>query len=261
MPRELAYIAVEGPHDIEFVARLLKPRGFARVRQLPTLDPYWADLVPKTYPPDDDLLKRVPIPLFFQSATHAVAIQSAIGVSNLVSLIQGTLDLKQNALPGALGIVLDADDGQSPQQRFSALVTELEAKGVFAAAQSPANMGGVTAGNPRWGIYVLPDNAAPGTLEDILLECADSAYPNLKQHAGTFVRDFDRGKLFGDDMDDFNTPAGPKKAQVACISSVLKPGKAIQVSIQDNRWLEGSTLTLPRVAALSNFLRQLLALP
>ena len=61
MPRELAYIAVEGPHDIEFVARLLKPRGFARVRQLPTLDPYWADLVPKTYPPDDDLLKRVPI--------------------------------------------------------------------------------------------------------------------------------------------------------------------------------------------------------
>ena len=87
MPREFTYIAVEGPHDIEFVARLLKPNGFARVRKLSDLDPYWGNLVPKDFPPDDDLLKRVPVPLFFQTATRSVAIQSATGVSRLVSLV------------------------------------------------------------------------------------------------------------------------------------------------------------------------------
>jgi hypothetical protein len=261
MPSKLAYIGVEGPHDIEFVARLLKPRGFTRVKRLADLDPYWVDLVPKTYPPDDVLLKRVPVPFFFQSTTHAVAIQSAIGVSNLVSLVQGTLDLKQNALPAAVGVILDADGDQTPQQRFSAILTELATKGVLTVGQAPANLGGVTTGNPRWGIYVLPDNAARGTLEDILLECADTAYPNLKQHAETFVNGFDQAQLTEGDTDDFNKPAGPNKTRVACISSVLKPGKAIQVSIQDNRWFEGPTLTLRRVVAVSDFLRQLLALP
>jgi hypothetical protein len=261
MAREFVYIAVEGPHDIEFVARLLKPKGFARVRRLTDLDPYWANLVPRGYPPDDDLLKRVPVPVFFQTDTHAVAVESAIGISNLVSLVQETLELKQGALPGAVGIILDADDLQVPQARFDAIVAGLQATGALAVAQAPINMAVVTASAPRWGVYVLPDNVTAGTLEDILLECADISYPDLKQHAQAFVAGFDRTKLTGSDIKDFNKPAGPNKARVACLSSVLKPGKAIQVSIQDNRWFEGDALKLPRVASMSTFLHQLLALP
>ena len=259
MPREFTYIAVEGPHDIEFVARLLKPNGFARVRKLSDLDPYWVNLVPKDFPPDDDLLKRVPVPLFFQTATRSVAIQSATGVSRLVSLVQGTLDIKQQELPNAVGIILDADSAQSPQQRFTAILSELSDKGVLLAAKAPAAMGDVTANSPRWGIYVLPDNKTAGTLEDVLLECADLVYPNLKAGAEAFVTGINRGLLMENELDETKNTAGLNKARVNCISSVLKPGKAIQVSIQENRWLDGKALNLPRVVAASNFLVRLIA--
>ena len=255
-----AYLVVEGPHDIEFVARLLRPFGFHRVGRMQDLNAYWKILVPTSFPHNDDLLKRVPVPTFFHSATHEVALHSAVGISNIAKQVQDTLVLKQNSLPDAVGIILDADNAQTPAQRFAALVTDLGNRGALNPAGAPANAGAVTAGNPRWGFYVLPDNAAQGTLEDVLLECAGLAYPDLLHHANAFVGGFDPAQCQGTDLNDFNLPAGPNKARVDCVSSILKPGKAIQVSIQDNRWLEGPTLALPRVTAVTAFLRQLLAI-
>lgn len=263
MPRRFAYIVVEGPHDIEFVARLLKPFGFLRVKALDDLDPYWVPLVPKEFPPDGDLLKRVPVPIFFQTATHAVAIESAIGISNIAARAEETLTFIQGIKqtpPEAVSMILDADEGKAPPARFADLVKDLTGRGVVSQANVPANLGNVTAGNPRWGIYVLPDNQSEGTLENILLECADQVYPNLKAGADTFVKGIDRTKLNSGERDGTKNAAGLNKAWIGCMSSVLRPGKAIQVSIQDNRWLDGATLNLPRVQAVTTFLQQLLVI-
>jgi len=47
---------------------------------------------------------------------------------------------------------------------------------------------------------------------------------------------------------------------VGCIANVLRPGKSVQVSIQDNRWVTAETLTLPSMAPLDQFLQDLFSL-
>jgi hypothetical protein len=45
------------------------------------------------------------------------------------------------------------------------------------------------------------------------------------------------------------------------MASILKPGKAIQMSIQDNHWLrEEAVLKLPRLLSIKDFLAKLFAL-
>jgi hypothetical protein len=129
------YLVVEGPHDVEFVGRLLKPRGFHRTKVLSALDPYWVRLVPRTFPVDDDdedLLKRVPVPTFFASDTHSVAVQSAVGDTRLVQTVEESLLL----LPGivadltGVGILLDADEQRAPAARFATIRAGLTALGL-----------------------------------------------------------------------------------------------------------------------------------
>ena len=62
------YLVVEGPHDIEFVGCLLKKvHKLKRIVKNNELDPYWNLIIPKTFPPDGDLRKRMPVPAFFQN--------------------------------------------------------------------------------------------------------------------------------------------------------------------------------------------------
>lgn len=106
----------------------------------------------------------------------------------------------------------------------------------------------------------MPDNQSQGTLEDLLLDAGGSAYPQLLQAAGEYAASASKStELQKDDLDEFNKPAGLKKATAAAMASILKPGKAIQVSIQDNRWLEPTSLNLPRIKALREFLDALIA--
>lgn len=57
---------------------------------------------------------------------------------------------------------------------------------------------------------------------------------------------------------ELRAPAGKKKSTLAITSSLLKPGKAIQNSISDNRWIVDA-LDEPLVALLNVFLTSLLA--
>jgi hypothetical protein len=44
------------------------------------------------------------------------------------------------------------------------------------------------------------------------------------------------------------------------MTSILRPGKAVQTSIQDNRWLRNQALAIPRIAAVQTFLTELFEL-
>jgi hypothetical protein len=253
------YLVVEGPHDVEFVGRILRPYGFRRIRLKSALDPFWEGLVPEVFPIDDDLLKRVPVPIFFSSDTHSVAVRSAIGDTQIAKALYFNLSTLR---PGQLselvgiGVMLDADTVTTPVNRFA------EIKGQIATFPLPLSLpndaGEIAQGSPKVGVFVLPDNRSQGTLEDVLLECAGIAYPSLLAGADTFVRGVDVNDLTRDDRKEFEKSAGKNKAIVSSISSILKPGKAIQVSIQDNRWLKDDALNLPRVKAVQAFLAELL---
>lgn len=263
-----AYIVVEGPHDVEFVARLLKPAGFERVKDFEQLDPEWRHLVPTKFPHRGDLLKRVPVPTFLRNATHSVALDSATGITEIVPRLEESCVVlaSQQVHLDCIGVILDADDdGHDPAARYTQLRTQLEIPNL-SAFRWPPRPGDVMPGPPRCGVFVLPDNRRAGTLEDLLIAASDAAYPGLHADAAAFVErvvaDPTALGLINKDLKDLRKPAGERKATLATVASVLKPGKSIAVAIQDCRWLDRAALQqLPLLAAVQAFLHQLLELP
>lgn len=257
------YLVAEGPHDVEFIGAMLKPHGIRRIQLEKVLDPLWAPLIPRTFPPSDgDLLRRIDMPAFFASPTHSVAIHSAIGDTKLVRTLTQTFTAFPDltARLSSTAIILDADnDRRKPLgDRFAAIRTGMRTLGLAI----PDGPGQVHVGSPRSGIFIFPDNTSPGTLEDLLLDAAKQIYPALYassvRHVTTMLAD--RGWALGDDLEEINKPAGVNKATVASLGSILKPGKAIQTSIQDNRWLAPDALALPRIRGFAGFLAALLDL-
>ncbi len=257
MPK-FGYLVVEGPHDVEFVYRLLSPFRLERVKLLKDLDSYMVPLVPRDFPHGGDLQKRVPVPLFLQSQTHAIAIHSAIGDTRLVETVEESAILIDNfnSMTG-VGIILDTDQEVPAANRYAKIKVEMQVKG-FVLPDSP---GEVSAGPPRFGAFVLPDNSSVGNLEDLLIECAQTAYPHLLNSARMHIKSAkqDSSLQKGDGEDLTKTPVC-NKAIVGAIASVLRPGKAIQTSIQDNKWFRDDNLKLSRVKAVQDFLINLLEL-
>ena len=259
-----AYFLVEGPHDVEAVGRILKHHGAERVRHKTRLDDFWQPLVPQTFPFEDDMMKRVPVPTFFQGPDFSVAVQSAGGdvdkfIQTLERLSKPAISklFKVNKLI-AIGLFCDADVTH-PMERCQSIVKELTGKAdrispfaeVLASITEP---GLVTDGPPRSGLYIFPDNDATGTLEHLLLDCAAVTYPDLLMTARDYVG------TVPTDLKKKWDPSDEHKVLIGCIANVLRPGKANQVSIQDNKWICKETLHLPQVDKLNQFIIQLLAL-
>jgi hypothetical protein len=257
--RHFGYLVVEGQHDIAFVGELLKTFQFQRLPYKNQVDKFWEKLIPTTFPNEKgDLLKRVHVPAFFETPTHSIAINTAEGDTKLVETLHETYTLLPHSEQvSSYGIFLDADKKLLPQARHNILTSEIKR---LLPLTFPLQPGKVTASKPFCGIYVLPDNQQLGTLEDILLECAEANYAGLKSTAQQYLDTVDLNALQKDDKEELRKPAGRKKAHIGSIASVLKPGKTIQVSIQDNRWLAGAALDLPMVKSVRNFLAQLLKL-
>lgn len=266
MEAQTLLLVVEGPHDQAVCARLLRLQGFKAIHDLQRLKDLhapWDQLVPKTWPAKGaDLLTRHPVPLFLGSNSgHSVAIQSAIGDSALVKKLASSLAILPG-MPSAVGMVVDADTMEVAKRQKSLLESirkhEDRATSGLDFPSQPGIVGGVA---PRLGMFVLPDNIASGTLEDLLLEAGSIPYPGLRSEAEAFVSlARGLGELTPADLAEIGKPAGEKKAVVSAMSSILRPGKAIQVSLEDNRWFDAPSLSLPRVAALSQFLGDLLAI-
>ncbi|MBD2452935.1 hypothetical protein H6G80_02320 [Nostoc sp. FACHB-87] len=250
------YIVAEGPQDIEFLIRLLKFYNLRRVTRLSALDPFWEPLVPKTFPVDDDLMKRVPVPTFLENSELSIALHSAVGITRLANTVEESLALISSAEIFSVGFVLDADSNETPSARFNALINEIQS----IALPLPSALGKVTNTSPRCGIFIMPNNLVAGTLEDILLECAKLNYPDLLQLALNYVSSIDQSQLSKDDLRELNKPSGKNKAVISIISSILKPGRTLQVSIQDNRWIDETTLMIESVNLVKTFLDEILGI-
>ena len=245
------YIVVEGPQDIEFLISVLKYYyNLRRVKFLSELDLFWKPLVPKTFLIDDDLMKRVPVPTFLQNADLSIALHSANGIDRLANTIEESLALIPPSKIFGIGIFLDADDIETPQERFNKLISKLSSQGL----SPPSILGEVMKGSPQCGIFIAPNNKDSGTLENILLECAEVNYPDLLNLSNRYLSEIDATKLTGKDLKELKKPAGKKKAIISIISSILKPSKALQVSIQDNRWVDEKTIQLDSIKLVKKFL-------
>jgi hypothetical protein len=258
--RQFGYLAVEGPTDVEFVGRLLRPSGLKRVERATDLDRFWERLIgEKQFPYRGSLTARIPAPGFFQNESHSVAAESAGGIKNLVTAVESakaTLGLRWNEV-SALGVFADADWDDQPTGRFQRLKNELQGIGLPVSTSAP---GEISDGHPRLGIYVFPDNRRQGTLEDLLNECAAKVYPGLLDGARAFVSGVDRTVLSPEDFEEVAKPPGEIKARLGCVASLLVPGSTLQVSVARNRWLRDDALAIENIAAVHAFLKRLLGL-
>ena len=256
MARKLGYLVVEGPHDVEFAIRLIRSRvHLVRVRDIKLLDETLRKLVPRDFPYEGDLLKRVPVPTFLQNEDLAIAIHSAGGDSKIAACLEGTFDVIDSKEFSVVGVILDSDSMISPEARHKNLLQLVESLTVKFSSVP----GELFEGPPRTGIYVLPDNQAQGTLEDLLLECGAVAYPAQLSSAKAFV-DGVFSACTGGDFKKLRSPAGRNKAVVGAVAGLLRPGKAVQVSIQDNGWLKRDALQITRVKKVCDFLDELFGL-
>jgi hypothetical protein len=257
MAVEYVLLVVEGPHDVAFVGRILrKLEGFQRIQRESDLDSFWSALVPRAYPPDGDLLKRVPVPSFFRSPEKSVAVRPVVGDSKIaVGLAADLATLGQADDLAAVGLVLDSD-ASAPSERHESLVGGIRKKAGFDLPDTP----GVVMGKPRRGVFILPNNQDPGTLESVLVECAESAYPNVLNHARAYVAQCEGDSDFAKLCEAFQNESYRRKALVGAIANVLKPCKAVQTSIEDNDWISPATQGNQHVSRFHAFLRQLLGI-
>jgi hypothetical protein len=254
MTMKYAYLVVEGPHDVEAIGRILKKHDFKRIENEGSLDDYWSPMIPRNFPIDGDLLRRVPVPTFFQKEGYSVAVHVAGGVNKIPKTLRLTLLNLNNSAEkdnlSAIGIFLDADKTLAIEccKEICGKISDVPE---FSRIKKP---GKVEIMDQRIGVFVFPNNNDDGTLENVLIECAEVVYPNLLSAASNYIRSIDLSfKQKWGQSDE-------SKVIVGCIANVLRPGKSNQVSIQDNEWISQSTEHLSSVRKLNQFIIDLLGL-
>ena len=251
MSRKYCFLATEGPHDQAAITRLLQLAGFEKFKgKTKELDPFWEGFIPK-YPKGGNLYTRMDMPTILTSPTHSVAIYCGEGsnlVKNIILIVTNYPRYAQEI--HAFGLIVDADEKQ-PHALAKKRAKELQTS--FPTLSEVPDV--VSAGTPRTGIYVLPDNKRSGVLDSILVDCAAVTYPDHKIGASRFLNGLDSKHTQ-------HLNAGARdKAVVACITSIIRPGQTNTSSIAQDNWITEKTITNKDIVSLRHFLRELLELP
>ena len=258
-------LIVEGPQDAQCIGSLLSPSQFKRVTNSEQLPEEWRVIVNTTFPAKGRGINQPhAVPHFYRREDGIlVAIVVAGSDSQLATALAAQLDVLKDTqdiplTPAAIGYILDRDHKDTPAKRHETLLkklTELEVAFAF-----PLQPGTVSADAPRTGVFIVPDNQNQGTLEDVLLESGAVAYEPQIQQATAFVDMFDKAGLTEDDTEEGRKPSGRKKQIVGTVAAMLKPGRALATTLQDNRWLKGDALNTPLAIGLRKWLHELLDL-
>jgi hypothetical protein len=267
-------IVVEGPHDAAFIGRLLAENGLTKVRLRNSVDDYWAPLIPTQFPanPQGRLDHVVRFPDIYETADPhltSVAIAVAGGDSRLIPEVQASLEILDVALLGGVALVSDADDiGVDARfQRLNDGLNRVNAESVADELRGfplilPPAAGSVSAGAPRVGIHIFPDNKHEGTLERVLLECGKTSYAPYCDPAIEFVNTIDASRPQNvAELENLRAGSGRDKAAAATVGGILFPGSSLAVSIEQGSWLNPLSGTEVGVASARSFLAQFLGTP
>ena len=107
---------------------------------------------------------------------------------------------------------------------------------------------------------MLPDGESTGTIESILLSCAETRFAGLTAKARKFVEALPvpEDNISCDDLKQFYRPSGKAKAMMGCISNQFRPGRPIHAAIEDIDFLNDDTEQLADVAPYVHFIRDLI---
>ena len=233
-------IIVEGAHDIALLEKLLRLNDVdKKIHNEKDLPEVWKHTIPARYPFNSDRLDRItPIPSFVKNAEISVAIKNANSDTEIMSVLRQTLHLMEiKELDQISGIMLicDADDLTADKKRHK-LLASVEEKEDFILDEKTMELDVQIKKIPLY-TFVFPDDSSKGNLENLLLQTAEVEYPELLRLATEYV------EKASDICTDLRKEQKAKKATVGCIANAMKPGKANQVSIADDKWVSQKTIT------------------
>ncbi|WOV85027.1 hypothetical protein PGH26_03610 [Sporosarcina jeotgali] len=246
------YFIVEGVHDTAAIGRFLKQFNLSRIQRIEKLDPFWERTIPKSFPHEGDLLKRVPVPMYFQNDVISVAIQTAGSDSLIAATFNGLVNIDYDELSG-IAVFCDADE-KVAEERFEQVYQSLLKSSEYEMKVFIENVqfNRIKHHPTKFGIFVFPNNEDSGTLEQLLLEGGEAAYPDLLHSAKKYVDEV--SAIYKRKW----TQSSEVKVLFGVAANILKPGKANQVSIQDNDWIGTKTIEQTNQIKLKKFLSDIL---
>ena len=251
--RDCFLIGVEGPHDQAFIAKVLKTLfGFNECKKQEQLDNLWRKFIPKYPLNSGQLYQRLDMPSVLFKAHLSIAVYAGGGSNLSINLHDKLSDIDcQSSLKG-FGIVVDSDN-TTPYHVAQKYHNEL--KDLFPGFPSTTDsVGVVISGEPRLGIFILPDNSTSGVLDTILRKCGEVAYSDLMGHAKEYISKFNDKEVGWKNFDR-------DKATVAAVASILKPGGTNTATLSNNNWVSQATYNqIEEIRAFCTFLENLLDL-
>ena len=232
-------IIVEGSHDIALIEKLLCLNGInEKINNADDLPGVWKHTIPTRYPFNAERLERIsPIPSFVKNPEISVAIKNANSDTEIMFVLKQTLQLMEvsevDKLSGIM-LVCDADNNTADVKRQRLLASRNEDMN-FSLNEYTMELDVNVKKIPLY-TFIFPDNENGGNLENLLLQTAEIAYPELLALAKEYVKS---ASVYRNDL---KKEQKAKKAVVGCIANVMKPGKANQVSIADDDWVSFKTL-------------------
>ncbi|MBD2443255.1 hypothetical protein H6G25_08605 [Dolichospermum sp. FACHB-1091] len=259
MSRKYVLIGVEGPHDQAFVSRILcKLLGFSKFDgKMSELDNFWRKFIPN-YPKGGKLYDRLDMPQILDNENFSIAIYVGNG-DELIKNLKAKLSDIDISTFFAFAIVADTDNN-TPDKVVKEYHKDF--KEYFPHFPTEVTQSGnVTEGSPeletKAGIYILPDNSQPGVLDTLICDCGDLVYPEYMQRAREYIDKFSeeerKKKLEWKPFDQ-------RKAIIATVASVLRPGMTNTVTIMRDDWISIETEEIPAIKNFTEFLRNLLNL-
>lgn len=256
MTRKFAYVVAEGVLDVVFLTQVLRTLfGASQISQkqnLPASAALWIDGF--KWPVANDIKRMsVPAPVFVQSESWIFGMRNAGGLEKIRATMTADFEqfLRIDWHPDSVAIILDADD-QAPAARFQAFSGLITERGFPA----PIGLESIAESGPkRAGIFGFPGGGAAGTIEDVLLPIAESRFSDLHRHTATHV---DTWQPMGNvDFAELSRPSGRKKARLSSMAALLKPGKPLNSSLEDQHWLPSDISTCQPISSLVAFLQAL----
>lgn len=272
-------LIVEGPHDAAFFGHLVQRIGYLLIENMNDIPEQWKSFFPKNpmklnkeiknKTENNDKLQRVnSFPDIYKSdAGDLFIIIVSHGDGNIIGNLDVCIEYITKRKITAIGIVIDADKEKTAAERFELYkkkLRKLNSKRIKEGVPDyplplPERIGEVLAGPPKIGIHVFPDNADPGALETVLLECAQSNAPHLHDCAANTVKHVADNHPDSVELEEFRKPMGPEKATAGIIANLLYPGTSLAVSLnKSDVWLRGDVLNHPAVQQADAFLQALL---
>lgn len=235
-------IVVEGPHDSGIIGNLVHFRKYARkTDKREKVSGVWNGIIPRSYPFSIDKYDRVsPVPDFYESADLSLAIKTAGGDSSFGEVLKSllaVLDFKDQKQIAGILIVTDADDKLAADKKSKIIKEITDTEGIDYESGN-ISVTGAPVSIPVT-FYCFPDDNGMGNLENLLLEIGDVQYPLLLEGAKDYI---DTAAKTGYSELDLKSSSKFNKAIIGCVTNTMKPGKANQMSIFENKWITDEAL-------------------